>query len=605
MAKLARMAAVWVSLLAGGAAGAQSIPVTIPPPALDTRLYRLPIDAEATLWTNDAGTAPTGHWRAKVGMDHMVNPLTYVAPDGSEVHVLSAVSALELVGGVQVGMFRVGLDVPVLMRVEGDQLQSASGIGDIALETRATVLDRDTRDAPTGVAGLIRVSVPSSTVDAAVGTQGVGVELEGIVDHRRGPVLVAANLGSRWLPRAAIGSLEWGSYGYGRLGAGWFLVDDAGVSIDLVGHLVYGIPLLTAAGHPAEGILGGFGRVHEQVVLRGGIGTGLSGGVGAPDLRVVAAVGFEPEEVRDRDDDGVRDHLDACPLQAEDPDGYADDDGCPDPTERVTLSVRSLLGTPLPDARMTVQTEAGLQEGGAELSLDLHPGTWQVTAWANRYEEAEVSFVVAAGRETRVDVSLVPRFGELRVIVQDPSGAYLSGTLAVDGERPVRVVGGVGRAEAMAGDCRATVQVEGHFPATVDAVVDAGQRTNRTVVLKPILATLGADAIELLKPVRFDEGPPGVHPDSIPLLDQVADLLLAHPELERVSIETRSWGAGNSLRARLRSAAQADAVRRYLVDRGVAEGRLLAVGLGVAWEDDVGPEAEHPTTVFRIEQRAR
>jgi len=605
MPKLARMAAALVSLLAGGAAGAQSVPVTIPPPALDTRLYRLPVDAEATLWTNDAGTAPTGHWRAKVGMDHMVNPLTYLAPNGSTVHVLSGVSALELVGGVQLGMFRVGLDVPVLLRVQGDQLAPVSGMGDLALETKATVLDRDTRDGPTGVAGLLRVSVPSSTVDAAVGTRGVGVDVEGIVDHRMGPVLVAANLGSRWLPRAAIGSLEWGSLGYGRLGAGWFLAEDAGVSIDLVGHLVYGIPLSTAAGHPAEGILGGFGRVHEQVVLRGGIGTGLSGGVGAPDLRVVAAVGFEPEEVRDRDEDGIRDHLDACPLQAEDPDGYADDDGCPDPTERVTLSVRSLLGTPLPEARMTVQTEGGPTEGGAELTLDLHPGTWQVAAWADRYEEAEVSFVVAAGRETRVDVSLVPRFGELRVIVQDPTGAYLSGTLVVDGERPVRVSGGVGRAEAMAGDRRATVQVEGYFPATLDAEVRAGQRTNQTVVLEPILATLGDELIELLQPVRFDDAMPEVHPDSQLLLNQVADILLGHPELERVTIETRSTGPENSLRNRIRSAARADAVRRYLVDRGVAEGRLVAVGIGVAATDGADPDGESTTTVFRIEQRAR
>ena len=31
-------------------------------PQLDTRLYRLPIDSEATLWTNDAGSAPTGHF---------------------------------------------------------------------------------------------------------------------------------------------------------------------------------------------------------------------------------------------------------------------------------------------------------------------------------------------------------------------------------------------------------------------------------------------------------------------------------------------------------------------------------------------------------------
>jgi outer membrane protein OmpA-like peptidoglycan-associated protein len=39
----------------------------------------------------------------------------------------------------------------------------------------------------------------------------------------------------------------------------------------------------------------------------------------------------EPQEPSDRDMDGIPDHLDACPDEPEDFDGFQDEDGCPDP----------------------------------------------------------------------------------------------------------------------------------------------------------------------------------------------------------------------------------------------------------------------------------
>ena len=94
-----------------------------------------------------------------------------------------------------------------------------------------------------------------------------------------------------------------------------------------------------------------------------GVGRGLVNGVGSPDLRVFAWLDFTPD-VRDRDDDGIPDtttsapisprtatasrtrtaapiptttatasptRKDKCPNEAEDIDGFEDDDGCPDP----------------------------------------------------------------------------------------------------------------------------------------------------------------------------------------------------------------------------------------------------------------------------------
>ena len=584
MRSAVRTAGAVVGLLAtslvGSVAVAQETRIQIPPPKMDTRLYRLPIDSEAMMWTNDAGTAPTGHWRAKVGFHHMTNPLVFNFADQYSVDVVTAVSELNVVGGVNVAFLRFGVDVPFLLKVDGEQIESVSGIGDMAFDVKASITDRETTDVPVGVAALVRLTVPTSTVDASVGTEGVGVELEGIVDKRVGPVLLAGNLGHRILPKATVGTLEWGSSGYGRLGAGWFIVEDAGVSVDLAGHLVYGIPFSEPAGHPAEGILGGFGRLNEYLVLRGGVGTGLSGGVGAPDIRFIGSVGFEPEEVRDRDDDGIRDKLDACPLQPEDADGFADDDGCPDPTQKVMLRVRNHLGELVMGGAMALQTEDGVKEGGTELSLQMHAGTYQVTGYAERYAESTTTFTVVEGRETVVDVDLEPLFGEVRAVVQDAGGRYLSGVLEVDGEDAARVAGGVGRSDAMAGNRAVVVRVDGFQTATRSVEVMAGQRSTVEFVLEPAKAKITAEKIEILEKVFFDVGKATIKAESYALLDEVAAILVGHPDVTKVRVEGHTDARGSAAANRRLSTARAQSVSDYLVKKGVAAERLEAVGYG-------------------------
>lgn len=65
------------------------------------------------------------------------------------------------------------------------------------------------------------------------------------------------------------------------------------------------------------------------VGLAGGMGLS-SGGIGAPDGRVVMSLWYAPRDP-DTDGDGVPDKLDQCPPLPEDPDGFQDGDGCPDP----------------------------------------------------------------------------------------------------------------------------------------------------------------------------------------------------------------------------------------------------------------------------------
>lgn len=78
-----------------------------------------------------------------------------------------------------------------------------------------------------------------------------------------------------------------------------------------------------------EGQLGLRAGLDEWTITLAGGGAFL-GDLGAPDARIILGVWYAPA-VSDTDHDGVDDDDDKCPPLAEDPDGFDDGDGCPDP----------------------------------------------------------------------------------------------------------------------------------------------------------------------------------------------------------------------------------------------------------------------------------
>ncbi|MFK7985967.1 MAG: OmpA family protein [Sandaracinaceae bacterium] len=94
---------------------------------------------------------------------------------------------------------------------------------------------------------------------------------------------------------------------------------------------------------PIEILLGARSQPIEQLSVGAAFGTGLARGYGAPDFRGVLTVGWvQPlEELTqervlrpgpgDRDGDGVSDTDDGCPDEPEDDDDFQSEDGCPDP----------------------------------------------------------------------------------------------------------------------------------------------------------------------------------------------------------------------------------------------------------------------------------
>ena len=272
---------------------------------------------------------------------------------------------------------------------------------------------------------------------------------------------------------------------------------------------------------PVE-VLGGFKWLPKFGFMLGvGGAAGVTDGYGAPDWRVFGLVGFTmPGEKKapDADRDKIPDELDECPNDAEDRDGFEDEDGCPDPDND---------GDGILDADDTCPDEAEDMDGFED--QDGCPDL-----------DNDGDGVLDADDRCPLEPGAVENDG-----CPDPDA---------DGDGvPDRI-----------DNCP-------NEPGTIE---NQGCQQKQLVVI-------GDDQLEILEKVYFRKGSAKLQKRSWALLDNVAAVLNAHPEIKKIRVEGHSDRSG-SLAFNMRlSKKRADTVVRYLVGRGkVKRSRLVAKGYG-------------------------
>jgi outer membrane protein OmpA-like peptidoglycan-associated protein len=128
-------------------------------------------------------------------------------------------------------------------------------------------------------------------------------------------------------------------------------------------------------------------------------------------------------------------------------------------------------------------------------------------------------------------------------------------------------------------------------PAEVGTARHNGCTSEQRVVI-------GLTEIKVLESVHFATGKAKIRSRSNPLLNNLAQVLMAHPEITRVSVEGHTDDHGGAERNRDLSQRRAQAVVDYLASRGVPATRLAAVGHG---EDS--PIADNGTSSGRARNR--
>jgi outer membrane protein OmpA-like peptidoglycan-associated protein len=292
----------------------------------------------------------------------------------------------------------------------------------------------------------------------------------------------------------------------------------------------------------AEWLAGVSWRADRRFTVGVAAGRGLTDALGTPELRGVVSVAFTQGALAiapirsgiaqlrpdvDSDGDGIPDSVDKCPLEPEDKDMFNDDDGCPDLDND---------GDGILDAQdkcpLDPEDKDGFEDVDGCPDKD-NDGDGIPDAQDKCPNEPE-------DKDGFEDLDGCP----------DPDNDH-DGIPDAQDKCP-------------------------NEPETINGIKDddgCPDKGDSTIVLSP-------DRIETLDAIAFNGLKLGR--TALPLLGQVAATLRAHTEIIRVRVTVHVQPSGDTDADQAKSEKRAQAVRDWLVQWGIAPGRLDARGFGSA-----------------------
>ncbi len=472
---------------------------------------------------------------ARLTLGFADDSLVLVSEDGSAERVLiDSELGGYLSGGVTLGRrFQVALLVPVYLRNQGsDGSYDLDGViaGDPGVDLRLTLLPRQS-PVELALAGTIRAPLGGEKAFASDGSV------------------------SAW-PRAIL-SVPFGARSFVSLGAGPVLrpstseqslnVSDAlklaggmhlglteqwGLTGEVAGSTPFADPF--ARGRTPLELAAGVRFQSGPWVAAAGGGPGLTNGFGTPDFRLLASLGAAfgdsappppPPADTDPDRDGVHGAADRCPHEAEDKDGFEDQDGCPDPDND---------GDGIADAADRCPSEAEDKDG------------WQDDDGCPDPDNDGDSIADADDK--------CPNEAEDKDGWQDDDGCPDPDN---DGDGIL--------------DERDQCPTEAE---TVNGIDDSDGC--------PDLIRVESGQIRTLEPIFFEYNRAKIQPRSEPMLLEMANLIRSRADLGRISIEGYTDDRGADAYNLKLSRERAEAVLSFLVAAGVDSARLEAHGFGEA-----------------------
>ncbi|MFU8802706.1 MAG: OmpA family protein [Bradymonadaceae bacterium] len=245
----------------------------------------------------------------------------------------------------------------------------------------------------------------------------------------------------------------------------------------------------------------------------------------------------------DSDGDGIPDHLDECPFEPEDFDGFQDDDGCPDPDND---------GDGVPDIKDHCPNIPG--------DVDGFPGV-------NGCPMLDVDGDGVLNINDQCPTEPVEYIG-----YQDETGC------------PVADVDGDG-----------IPNILDHCPFEPGPL-----ENNGCPVEEEKLAEIDGDQIRLNQQVHFATAKSDILPQSYPLLNQVARVLEEHPTIT-IRVEGHTDNRGGRAYNQNLSEERAASVRQYLMGRGISSARMDSQGFGLTRPIDDNSTEEGRANNRRVE----
>ena len=317
--------------------------------------------------------------------------------------------------------------------------------------------------------------------------------------------------------------------------------------------------------------LGPYVRFHHTP-----IGDGLNFAMLAAGVTISFGGKFEPDDI---DGDGIWDDKDECPRDPEDKDGFEDEDGCPDNDND---------GDGILDADDECPDEAGVESnaGCPDDDLDRDGIPNDVDKCPNEAEDFDGFEDEDGCPDEDNDGDGIPDADD-----QCPNEAEdLDGFEDEDGCPDEDNDGdGIPDADDQCPNEPETFNGEDDEDGCPDLVRVVGQQ------------------IKILQKVYFATNKSKILEKSFPVLDEVAKIIQLKEKI-RVRVEGHTDDRGRDKKNMKLSQARADSVVAYLVEKGVAEDRLISEGKGenepIADNDTAEGQARNRRVEFHIISKA-
>ncbi len=447
--------------------------------------------------------------------------------------------------------------------------QGQFAMGDLTLAGLIPVASFGDSADSVGLAIKPRLILPTGrNADAFTSRETFGGGLTGVIGGSAAASKLGyrLNLGLDFGPKASFEDLDFGTSFEAGAGADYLVQED----IKVGGELTSRVTLSGGTAwnkNPIEGHVYG-SYLHETgFTALLGLGTGLLAGVGAPDYRVALALGYHGAGgPADTDGDGLTDDVDRCIEVPEDFDGFKDSDGCPDLDndgdgladldDECPISAEDLDGFEDEDGCPDPDNDGdGVPDGGDDCPLT--PGLPE----HNGCPDGDADGIVD-------DMDQCP---------EEPGPLATSGCPDADADK----------VPDFRDECPDQPISEQADP----------RRSNGC----PTKVIVTKESIVIVDKVYFRTGKSTIKSVSYPILNEVAEVLLANPDITRIEVAGHTDSDGSESSNLSLSQSRAEAVAKYLTDKGVEPGRMLAQGYGEAKPIDTNATSDGKANNRRVE----
>ena len=322
----------------------------------------------------------------------------------------------------------------------------------------------------------------------------------------------------------------------------------------------------------------------KDVELFASVGPGFFGEPTTPQIRGYLGAAFantpltlppcvegQPYEIAecpdlDKDGDGITNALDQAPAEAEDKDSFEDTDGKPDPDN----DADGVL-----DGADKCPQVAGLAENQGCPDVD--------TDKDGIVDRLDKCPKVAEDKDEFEDSDGCPELDNDGDTVPDATDACPLVTGVVEEKGcPVK-----------------DSDADGVNDPVDNCPAEKGVPENQGCpAAQKQLVVITKESLKILDKVYFDTGKGSIQKKSFLLLDQIANVLNGHPEIALIQVEGHTDNVGKPEKNKKLSQDRAEAVKAYLVKKGVVETRLKPAGFG-----DEKPSADNKTPAGREANR--